>query len=171
MKSDLGEPTPTWAELSGSSRWTTPGALDLSEPAGDPGVYVVKAPRPIVRARGEDKDGVLLIGEATNLARRIRQLSKAMGSRTQDGDAPHRPGLEYSAGWGYDFNRKFKRGSLTVEYWFTAREDHELLEAALLERYRWTFLDRPPLNSSIGKWRAPSRKDGWILVPPRLFRR
>jgi hypothetical protein len=96
VKSDLGEPTPTWDELIESSQWTPRGALDLGEPSDHPGVYVVKAPRPIARARGEDKHGVLLIGEATNLARRIKQLRKAMGSKTQGGDAPHRPGLEYS---------------------------------------------------------------------------
>lgn len=79
----------------------------------------------------------------------------------------HRPGLEYSKGWGYDFGREFAYETLTVRYWITPH--HVVLEAALLERYRWHYLDRPPLNSSNGKWRKLDRnKDGWIELPRGL---
>lgn len=135
----------------------------------DGGVYMLHATKAgvratIARARGCDVDGVLLIGESENLSSRGRTLAAAMqwtgGTKTPP---PHRPGLEYSSGWGYRFERSFPVEDVRLR--FVVREDHHLIEAALLERYRWEYLDRPPLNSSMGNWRNEGRTDaGWLKL-------
>lgn len=162
------EPNPDWYELLRNLPWQGELAVDgFATMPGAGGVYMLHATvggrkrATIARARGADKDGVLLIGESEHLASRGRTLAAAMrwrsGTKTPP---PHRPGLEYSFGWGYDFARRFPLEDVRLRY--LERDDHELLEAGLLERYRWEFLDRPPLNSSNGNWRNHKRIKGWL---------
>lgn len=163
-------PEDAWHELLRRLPWQ--GELLLEQFATMPrggGVYMVHATvegarAKISRARAVDADGVLLIGESEDLASRGRTLAAAMRWTGGTKTAPsHRPGLEYSSGWGYDFGRTFPLEGLRLRY--VSTDAHELLEAGLLERYRWEFLDRPPLNSSNGNWRNQERTEtGWLKL-------
>lgn len=132
-------------------------------------MYVVQviegdAPRPITRAVGEDKHGVLVIGESKYLGTRIATMVKAMTLTNGRGAPSHRAGLDYSKSyWGWNYARAFPMPTLAVRWWPT--EHHKLLEAELLERYRWEFFDRPPLNASIGSAGAAKRDaEGWLRL-------
>lgn len=139
--------------------------VSMPETAGVYMLHIMADDQPelIRRAAGDDHLGVLLVGESEHLLSRGKTLGAAM--RWQGGfktPPSHRPGLEYSTGWGYDFARRFPLERLRLRW--VATEDHKLLEAALLESYRWEFLDRPPLNASIGNWRDQPRIGGWLVV-------
>lgn len=159
-----------WHELLRRLPWQ--GDLPIEQFATMPhdgGVYMLHATdggarAGIPRARASDADGVLLIGESEDLASRGRTLAAAMRWTGGTKTAPsHRPGLEYSSGWGYEFGRIFPLENIRLRY--VSTEAHELLEAGLLERYRWEFLDRPPLNSSNGNWQNRKRTAaGWLKL-------
>ncbi|MEZ4399130.1 MAG: hypothetical protein R3B06_03880 [Kofleriaceae bacterium] len=163
-------PDPGWHTLIGRLAWQ--GDLSIAQFETMPsakGVYMLHATAngaraSIGRALGTDADGVLLIGESTDLRTRGTTLAAAMQYADATKIEPsHRPGLEYSPGWGYDFARRFPIEHVLLRWYET--DHHKLLEAALLERYRWEFLDRPPLNASIGNWRGHGRENGWIKIP------
>ena len=140
---------PDWKELMDRQEWCGPERLGMANPPGKGGTYVIQVyagttPRAVRRANGDDVLGVLLIGESINLARRINTMRSAMQLLDDKRSFSHRPGLEYSKGWGYDFARAFEYTTLNVRYWMT--RSHAVLEATLLERYRWEYLDRPPLK-------------------------
>ncbi|MBK9034629.1 MAG: hypothetical protein IPL61_25750 [Myxococcales bacterium] len=157
-----------WSKLIQDQPWSKPVRLAEAEPPKAPGVYVVQAKkrgrlRAIPRAAGVDPDGVLVIGETMHLARRIRSLLKAMSLEVTQKSVSHRAGLDYSKGHGWDYGRSFPLTDLVVRWWPTNR--HKVLEAGLLERYRWEFLDRPPLNASIGSaGKAQRDAHGWLVL-------
>lgn len=86
----------------------------------------------------------------------------------------HSAGVEYSTRWGYDFGTVFPSVQLRIDVLkVSSTELAEAIELDLLERYRWDHKDRPPLNSSAGKYRKvyawlrnmkrePRSSDGWL---------
>jgi hypothetical protein len=88
--------------------------------------------------------------------------------------ASHRAGIDYSAEWGYDFTTVFPPARLRIDVLqVTSKELAEAIELELLERYRWAYKDRPPLNSAEGKYRKvhdwltgqnrePRDDEGWL---------
>lgn len=125
--------------------------------------------RPIPRCAATDLDGILDLGESGNGLRRIDELCHAIEGKPRS----HRAGREFSV-HGYDFGAVFAPANLRLEFMhLPSKELAEALELALIEDYRWRFKDRPPLNSSSGKWskvcrwlesqgRAPRDQHGWI---------
>ena len=157
-----------WSVWMHRREWSRAIPLGQAEPPIGAGVYMVQAtrrgrPRPIARAADRDLDGVLVIGESQYIAHRIATMAKAMKLEDRSRSYSHRAGLDYSRGHGWDYGRLFPLQALVVRWWPTKR--HKLLEAGLLERYRWRFLDRPPLNASIGSAGEAKRdNDGWLVL-------
>lgn len=157
-----------WSEWIQHREWSTPVPLEHARPPIDAGVYMVQAtsrgrPRRIARAADVDHDGVLVIGESRHLARRIATMVKAMRLQDRSRSYSHRAGLDYSRGHGWHYGRCFALPDLVIRWWAT--KHHKLLEAGLLEKYRWRFLDRPPLNASIGAAGKAKRDDeGWLVL-------
>ncbi len=100
-------------------------------------------PLSIKRAGGDDPDGILDIGESQHGRGRLDRFAKVALGEKL---LSHRAGIEYSTKWGY---------------------------AGPPERYTWVHKDRPPLNSSTGKYekveawlksmkREPRDSDGWL---------
>ena len=141
-------------------------------------VYRVRAWKPdgsgpleINRAAGADPDGILDIGESGRGRDRLEAFARsALGEKL----VSHRAGIEYSAEWGYDFASAFPHAHLRVDVLqVSCKELAEAIELFLLEQYRWRYKDRPPLNSSAGKYRKvkkwledknrdPRNAAGWI---------
>jgi hypothetical protein len=128
-------------------------------------------PLPIKRAGGDDPHGILDIGESQHGRGRLERFAKvALGEKLLS----HRAGVEYSTTWGYDFATVFPSAQLRIDVLkVSSKELAEAIEMDLLERYRWDHKDRPPLNSSAGKYRKvfawlmsmqrePRDSDGWL---------
>jgi hypothetical protein len=127
-------------------------------------------PKSVPRAGGVDADGILDIGESGHGRGRLDRFAKvALGEKLLS----HRAGIEFSTKWGYDFASVFPPEQLRIDVLEVgSKQLAEAIEVLLLETYRWTFKDRPPLNGSAGKtvavesWlrgqqREP-RVDGWL---------
>jgi excinuclease UvrABC nuclease subunit len=119
-----------------------------------PGVYRIRAfaeeggPLPIARAGGVDREGILHIGKANDLRRRIRLFCRA----AQGLRASHHAGGEYVR---WHFDRLVPRERLRFDYLVVPDEQRALtLERTLHEEYRERFLDRPPLDGTSGQTKA-----------------
>lgn len=106
------------------------------------------APRAITRAGGTDFDGILDIGESRNGRRRLDEFVAAVEGKPRS----------HAAGWdyvNYGFGKVFMPKDLKIEFvLLESKELAQALERALLEEYHWRYKDRPPLNASLGHWRA-----------------
>lgn len=135
-------------------RWEGPVLLTGDDWPGvrpKAGVYRIRifdgAGRPIAipRALGTDADGVLDIGEAQDLERRLCEfLGRARGK-----SYPHSAAAEY-ASWELSAHWPLER----LHFDFFHVQDKKTAEQAELEaldEYRARFYDRPPLNKSQGK--------------------
>jgi len=145
----------------------------------EPIVYRIRAwrpdgrgPLPIARAGGTDAEGILDIGESEYGCTRLNAFATVA---IEERRTSHRAGYEYSTTWGYSFGSLFPSAHLRVDVLTLPSKHHaEAIELALLEWYRWTYKDRPPLNSSGGKWRKVEhwlrkqghepRIDGWLNI-------
>ena len=139
-------------------------------------------PRPVSRAGGVDRDGILDIGESQYGRGRLRAFCCAAEGKLRS----HRAGRQYAAA-GYDFASIFAPETIRIEFISLGKKVlAEALEVALLEDYRWRFKDRPPLNGSDGKWRkverwltgmgrVPRNADEWLdlrgLLPAHAWKR
>jgi hypothetical protein len=102
-----------------------------------------------------DKEGILDTRESEYGRTRINAFATVAVDERR---ASHRAGYEYSVEWGYSFHSVFPSEHLRVDVLTLPSKQHaEAIELALLEWYRWIYKDRPPLNSSGGKWRTVER--------------
>jgi hypothetical protein len=115
------------------------------------GVYRVRAftehgaPLPIPRFAGVDALGILHIGKASDLGRRIGYFRRA----AEGGKAAHNAGHEF---FEWHFANLIPPERLRFDYIETSTAQEALkLEHALHVEYRRRFLDRPPLDSTSGR--------------------
>ncbi|SRR6266851_5939366 len=120
------------------------------------GVYRIRAftlsggPQQIPRCNGVDAEGILHIGESQNLQTRVLFFLQAAAS----GRAAHSAGCEfYESGFGKRFPLNFLRWDFASA---GSKAEAVELELHLHRRYRRTFLDKPPLDGSIGKNLSPT---------------
>lgn len=129
------------------SEWCSLKTLDFSTIPPSEGVYQIRwaihgKPQIIHRANGDDKSGILYIGEG-NLMERIESFWRRIN---------HLSG-RHTAGWTYDhyeFGRKFKPEQLEVR-WLKHSECGRM-EDELLWDYVVKYLDKPPLNMKIPRY-------------------
>jgi len=124
-----------------------------------PGVYEIRCvsgrgkPFKIYRAYGVDEDGILSIGESSNLSDRLHGFRRTI--------QPHTKRSSHAAGWCYvslRYERVFKKENLQFKYKVTGtKKQAQKEEFILLCKYRSQFLDLPPLNNNMGEY--PKR--GW----------
>jgi len=126
------------------SEWCSLETLDFSAVPLSEGVYQVRwaihgKPKIIHRANGDDKLGILYIGEGSNLQKRIKNLWRGIYY-----------GHGHTAGWTYDWHglkEKFKPEHLEVRWAESPLCDAE--EEKLLIEYVEKYFDKPPLNMRI----------------------
>ena len=128
------------------SQWVALKTLSLGDVPSVAGVYQMKwsvngKPKSIHRANGVDKSGLLYIGKATNLKRRLRALYRGI----IEGRLTHTAAYTYI--WD-DFDRKFKPEHLEVRWAVLSENEIDDYEFALLGDYIKAYLDIPPLNIS-----------------------
>lgn len=121
-------------------------------------VYRIRAfsdghPRLLRRLAGDDKSGTLDVGESGHAYNRLNALARVFDGRS----GSHRAAWEFRS---YDFVAHFPVDQLRVDLLAVPTKNHAVaIECALLEEYRTTFLDRPPLNATSGK---PDAVERWL---------
>lgn len=120
------------------------------------GVYRIRAftpsgePEQIPRCNGVDAEGILHIGESQNLQTRVLFFLQAAAG----GKAAHSAGCEFCES---GFGRRFPINCLRWDFVSTGSKAEAVeLELRLQRRYRRIFLDKPPLDGSIGKNPKPT---------------
>ncbi|KKL90433.1 hypothetical protein LCGC14_1904750 [marine sediment metagenome] len=96
----------------------------------------------IPRFLGEDKDGIIVIGEAENIKTRLNQFNKVV---TESKKYAHSEGLTIHL---LRKITKFKEiyGMCTFQYTFIKVDEHKEAEKKLLENYFEDYGETPPLN-------------------------
>ena len=131
------------------SDWIALTDLDTGKVPSIAGVYQMRwassgKPRPISRADGVDESGMLYIGKASNLKRRLKALRRGIIEERDFHTAA------YTYMWD-NFRRKFKPDQLEV-HWANVTKDETLdYEADLMGDYIKKFIDTPPLNITRGR--------------------
>jgi len=134
-----------------------------------PGVYIIRysqikgAPAKVSRAYGIDKQGILSIGETSNLRDRLRGFYRTIKG--------NRRSSNHAASWYYvscRYDRFFKKEGLQFRFKVTnTKEEAEREEFILLAKYRNKFLDLPPLNNNPGKY----PEEDWKEIMKAIFQR
>jgi len=111
-----------------------------------PGIYQVrhvkdKVAQPVQRFNGQDDQGLLYIGQTTNLRRRLREFMKSACS----GTAGHSAGRTFHMYYAV----RLKPDDLEFSWLAVSIGKAKTLERKLLDRYQKRYLDRPPLNISL----------------------
>ena len=113
-------------------------------------------PKNFSRLNGIDMDGILCIGKAVNLNRRIREFQRDI---LVEGLGKH----YHSEGW--NFRKYFRDNSnanalkLKIEnikvVWkkLSNKDEADVLETKLIQEYVMTYQDKPQLNISIKRQR------------------
>lgn len=108
------------------------------------------------RLNGTDDEGILHIGKAGDLLQRLKSFRKGVIEKKFPA---HFASSEFVK---WQFNRLAKAEDLRFDFIVTPSEEEATeRETELHRRYRWKFLDRPPLDSTsgerfkIGEWRPP----------------
>ena len=132
----------------GWSGWST--FSNMSGVPERPGAYVIATRQTITRISGQDKNGILSIGETDNLSKRLQMfLSCANGNR-------HRG---HTAGWRYRelcLDKLFPIASLHFRWKSElSKEKAYALEGELLKEYASQHCELPPLNYKYN-WSAHS---------------
>ena len=131
------------------SQWIALRTLILSDVPAATGVYQIRwaidgKPMSIDRANGVDKSGLLYIGKAKNLKRRLRAFCRGIFERR----------ITHTAAYTYiwdSFDKKFKPDQLEVRWAVVSEDELDDYEFALLGDYIEAYLDTPPLNISRGR--------------------
>ncbi|MEM6394443.1 MAG: hypothetical protein AAF797_16880 [Planctomycetota bacterium] len=126
---------------SGWTPWEKLSAIDVSTLNPGPGNYVIAAARPLARAHGIDRYGLLTIGESSGLQQRIRDFIRCATREGQEG---------HIAGWRYNyfgFDSVFPFKSLLIR-WQAAESKAEAnkIEAQTMRSYLDDHFELPPLN-------------------------
>lgn len=96
----------------------------------------------IQRFLGEDKDGIILIGEAEDIKTRLNQFNKVV---TESKKYAHSEGLTiHLLRKITKFNEKY--GMCTFQYTFSKVDEHKEEEKRLLKNYFQEYGETPPLN-------------------------
>lgn len=129
------------------SKWHSLKTLDFNLVPASSGVYQIRwaidgKSHLVHRANGDDKSGILYIGEG-----KLRERIESFWSRI------NHLGGRHTAGWTYDhykFRRTFKPEQLEVR-WLEHSECGRI-EDELLGDYAERYLDKPPLNTRIPRY-------------------
>ena len=129
------------------TEWASIEKLDFTRITTTPGVYEIGAsingqPQQINRANGVDRNGILYIGKAGNLRKRIKDFWRHIlieGNR-------HTAAETYLF---YGFNTKIPRESLQVRWLALPKGMQGEFEKKLIDDYLEKYLDSPPLNIRI----------------------
>lgn len=128
------------------------GVSDWKEAPNTFGVYRIRLaqsgkPFSIPRFLGEDPEGILWIGHATNLRSRLRIAYGAL----QGGNHPHSEAkLLYALEQSTDLKNRYERSEYQYSFALlgskTEAEDYEVI---LIQEYIKQYGEAPPLNSAI----------------------
>jgi len=96
----------------------------------------------IQRFLGEDKDGIIVIGEAENIKTRLKQFNKVVIEKKK---YPHSEGLTIHLLRSITkFDEKYEM--CTFQYTYSKVDEHKEEEKKLLESYFMEYGEIPPLN-------------------------
>lgn len=125
------------------------------------GVYVLVyvengKPKAFTRLNGTDDEGILLIGKAVNLRRRVREFYKDILSEGLK-EKYHSEGWNFRAYFRNNQNpnaMKLKLENIWV-YWVVMENEKQAyqFETQLIQNYVTNFQDKPPLNINIKRQR------------------
>lgn len=129
------------------SQWVPLKPLDLTIVSSNSGVYQMRwtingKPKPINRVNGVDKSGLIYIGKAKNLKRRLKALYRGIIKERL---------TRHTAAYTYmfdEFDKKFKPEQLEVRWAELPEEEIDDCEWLLISDYIKAYLDTPPLNIS-----------------------
>jgi predicted GIY-YIG superfamily endonuclease len=125
----------------------------------NPGVYVVCWIKegnviPIPRILRVDKAGILYVGSATNLARRLRSLIKAIRTARGENEKPSKK-YKHTLAQTLLYTgliEKISSKDLLVYYkTFNSKKEAEIQEALFLYEYTRLYGEPPPLNLKVGR--------------------
>lgn len=116
-----------------------------------PGVYKINfrsngKPKPIAKAGGIDRNGIVYIGRSENLRHRIKIFWKGLRDKRSKIKTGHSGANTYVL---IGFGRKFSQKNLYVIWKTCAKEKTKEGEKALLHTYVKKYLDTPPLNLTV----------------------
>lgn len=131
------------------SDWTALKNLDLSKVPSIAGVYQMRwassgKPNPISRANGVDESGIVYIGKALSLKRRLKALYRGI----TEGRPTHTAAYTYM--WD-NFGKKFKPDQLEVHWANAPKDEIGDYEFDLISDYVKNYIDTPPLNITRGR--------------------
>ena len=129
------------------TEWALIENQDFTQIPTTSGVYEIGAsingqPQPINRAKGVDKNGLLYIGKAVSIRKRIRNFWRHVLTEGNQ----HTAAETYIF---YQFNTKFLKESLQVRWLVLPKGMQSDFEKKLIEEYLEQYLDSPPLNIRI----------------------
>lgn len=111
-----------------------------------PGAYVIAASRPINRTVRTDNSGVLDIGEAVDLKKRLATFVACASGRRAKG---HSAGVRYYA---LDLGKAFPIDSLYFQLHATSTKKQAYqTEGRLLSKYVQKYKELPPLNNKFNR--------------------
>ena len=139
------------------THWQPLLVLDFAVVPSQPGAYVIATDRSIPRAIGVDPDGILHVGESSDLRYRLRSFLRCASHRGEEG---------HMAGWRYAYfkhDRYFPLSSLRAK-WCVAqsKQDGYRVEGALLLSYLQRHCELPPLNYKFN-WKLFEESNWGIL--------
>lgn len=104
-------------------------------------------PKEITRVCGIDTEGIIDIGESKTGRTRLNSFFQS----TKDDRKGHLAGAIYFV---FVFSEKFPIDSIKLEYLYAETKEYaEAIEHMLLQNYRFKYMDLPPLNGTVGKYR------------------
>jgi len=129
------------------TEWVLIEKLDFTRIPTTSGVYKIGASingqsQPINRANGVDKNGLLYIGKAGNIRKRIKDFWRHALTEGKQ----HTAAETYIY---YGFNTKFTRESLQVRWLVLPKGMQSEFEKKLIDECVEKYLDSPPLNIRI----------------------
>lgn len=127
------------------SVWLKFSEGNLEKVPNSPGVYEIRYPSSLQRFLDKDNDGILTIGESSNLYERIKNFWESINGKSgshSEGNTFYFLHLEYV----FDLNRLEFRYKETKD-----KEEAELEECKLLDEYEEKYGELPPLNRHRGK--------------------
>lgn len=126
----------------GWTDWQPLDGLNFKTVTTGPGVYVIAVNKPLSRVVGVDRIGILYIGEAGGLRRRLSMFYRcASGNK----DVAHSAGRHYLH---YKIKHYFPLHILKVRWTeLKTKEEAKHMEGKLLREYIKHHCELPPLNA------------------------
>jgi len=123
----------------------------------NPGVYVVCWIKegnvtPVPRILGVDKAGILYVGSAANLVRRLRSLIKAIRTARGENEKSNNKHTLAQTLLYTGLIEKISSKDLLLYYkTFNSKKEAEIQEALFLYEYTRLYGEPPPLNLKVGR--------------------